>query len=47
MAKIRAAVGEQAFASGRFAEARELFDQVALADDFPEFLTLPAYERID
>ena len=28
-------------------EARELFEQVALGDDFVEFLTLPAYERID
>ncbi len=27
-------------------EARALFEQVALADDFPEFLTLPAYERL-
>jgi malate synthase len=27
--------------------AREVFDQVALADDFVEFLTLPAYNRLD
>jgi malate synthase len=26
--------------------ACELFEQVALADEFPDFLTLPAYERI-
>ncbi|MDV6012822.1 malate synthase A [Haloechinothrix sp. LS1_15] len=26
--------------------AAELFEQVALADEFPDFLTLPAYERI-
>ncbi len=26
--------------------AGELFEQVALADEFPDFLTLPAYERI-
>jgi malate synthase len=45
--KIREVVGPAAFAEGRFAEARELFDQVALADDFVEFLTLPAYERLD
>jgi malate synthase len=32
---------------GRWADAREVFDSVALADDFVEFLTLPAYERID
>ncbi|MBC7372546.1 MAG: malate synthase A, partial [Frankiales bacterium] len=44
--KVRAAVGEQTYAAGRYAEARELFEQVALADDFVEFLTLPAYERL-
>jgi malate synthase len=27
-------------------EARELFARVALGDDFPEFLTLPAYDRL-
>ncbi|MDP9435994.1 MAG: malate synthase A [Actinomycetota bacterium] len=44
--KVKAAVGEQAYASGRYDEARKLFEQVALADDFVEFLTLPAYERL-
>ncbi|CAA9404122.1 MAG: Malate synthase [uncultured Pseudonocardia sp.] len=34
------------FTAGRYDEARELFEQVALADDFVEFLTLPAYERL-
>jgi len=28
-------------------DARRLFEAVALADDFPDFLTLPAYELID
>jgi len=46
LAKVRAAVGEQAFTAGRFDQARELFEQVALADDFEEFLTLPAYDRL-
>ncbi len=46
LAAIRAAQGE-AYDEARFAAARELFEQVALADDFPEFLTLPAYERVD
>jgi malate synthase len=31
----------------RIDEARELFEQVALSDDFVEFLTIPAYEHID
>jgi malate synthase len=47
MAKIGELVGPEAFAAGRFAEARELFEQVALADELAEFLTLPAYERLD
>jgi malate synthase len=29
-----------------YREARSLFEQLALADDFAEFLTLPAYERL-
>ncbi|SCL31289.1 malate synthase [Micromonospora rhizosphaerae] len=31
---------------GDYAEARALFMEVAVADDFAEFLTLPAYERM-
>jgi malate synthase len=31
----------------RFKQARELFERVALADDFEDFLTVPAYELID
>jgi malate synthase len=31
---------------GGYAEARALFMEVAVADDFVEFLTLPAYERM-
>lgn len=46
LAKVREAIGEQAFAAGRFADAKRLFEQVALADDFVEFLTLPAYELL-
>ena len=32
---------------GRSQPARQLFERVALADDFVDFLTLPAYELID
>jgi malate synthase len=34
-------------ASGRYKAARDLFERVALADDFADFLTVPAYELID
>jgi malate synthase len=47
MEKIRAAVGDDAFAAGRYDDARTVFEQVALADDFVDFLTLPAYALID
>jgi malate synthase len=46
--KIREQVGDEFFYSeGRPKESRELFEQVALADDFVPFLTLPAYELLD
>src|ERR1700722_15955576 len=47
MEKVRAAVGEQAFAGGRFAEAIRLFAEMSLSPTFEEFLTLPAYRLID
>jgi malate synthase len=47
LATIRSELGDEAYKSGRFDEARELFEQVALAPDYVDFLTIPAYERID
>ncbi|HWK27145.1 MAG TPA: malate synthase A [Solirubrobacter sp.] len=47
MAKIRAEVGEETWRRGRPEETRAIFERVALSDDFPEFLTLPAYEYLD
>jgi malate synthase len=47
---VRAVVAEEVAGIGelpRLDDARRLFEQVALADDFPDFLTLPAYELID
>src|SRR5215204_3581722 len=32
---------------GRPKESREIFEQVALADDYADFLTIPAYERLE
>jgi len=46
MGAIRQRVGPEAFSSGRWDDARTLFTEMALADDFAEFLTLPAYERM-
>jgi malate synthase len=47
LAKLRETYGDELYGKGRFEEARRIFDQVALADEFVEFLTLPAYELID
>jgi malate synthase len=44
--KVRAAVGGERFSAGRYDEARALVEQVALADEFEQFLTLPVYERL-
>ena len=46
LASIREALGKEAFDADRFAQARDLVVRVALADDYAEFLTLPAYEVV-
>jgi malate synthase len=45
--KIRRAVGDEVYASSRAKEAQELFERVALGDEFIEFLTIPAYDYLD
>ena len=47
MQKIHAEVGDEIWEKGRPDETREIFEQVALWDEFPDFLTLPAYEYLD
>jgi malate synthase len=47
---VRQVIDEEVAAIGELEnldDARRLFEQVALADEFPDFLTLPAYELID
>lgn len=44
--KIRQAIGEETFAQGRFDEALQLFEAVSTGTEFPEFLTIPAYDYI-
>ena len=43
---IQERVGEEAFAKGRWEDARATFTEMALADEYPDFLTLPAYARM-
>jgi malate synthase len=47
MDKIHAEVGDETWEKGRPEETKAIFERVALSDEFPEFLTLPAYEYID
>ena len=46
LAKIRADLGD-AYAQGRYDEAASIFADLVNNDEFVEFLTLPAYARID
>ena len=43
VAGLRETLGEDRFEGGHFDRAIELFTEVATADTFPDFLTLPAY----
>jgi malate synthase len=45
LGKIRTQLGA-AYDDGEYEQARSLFTEVALADDYVDFLTLPAYERM-
>jgi malate synthase len=47
MQRIHDEVGDEVWEKGRPRETREVFERVTLSDDFPEFLTLPAYEYLD
>ncbi|MCW5253202.1 malate synthase A [Streptomyces sp. SHP 1-2] len=43
---IRAETGDEAFAAGDWQRAHDLLLTVALDEDYADFLTLPAYERL-
>jgi malate synthase len=45
LAANRAALGD-AYGRSKFEEAAKLFADLIFAEEFPEFLTLPAYERV-
>ncbi|MFF1499931.1 malate synthase A [Streptomyces sp. NPDC058316] len=46
LAAIRAELGAEAFASGKWQQAHDLLLQVSLDQDYADFLTLPAYEQL-
>ena len=47
LADIEEEMGAEEFSKFPFDQARKVFEEVALADNFVDFLTLPAYEIIN
>lgn len=45
--KIKTLFGEKNFASGKFELARQIFEPLALNDQFIEFFTLAAYKYLE
>ncbi|MEU8764858.1 malate synthase A [Streptomyces sp. NPDC048659] len=46
LAAIRAEIGDEAFAAGKWQQAHDLLLRVSLDADYADFLTLPAYEQL-
>ena len=44
--KLKQRVGEKAFSSGRFDLAARMFQEMTASEEFPEFLTVPAYQHL-
>jgi malate synthase len=47
MKRIHEEVGDEVWEAGRPDDTREIFERISLGEDFPEFLTLIAYEKVD
>ena len=47
LAALREELGTQAYQAGRWDQARQLFERVALSEEFVEFLTIPGAEYLD
>jgi malate synthase len=45
--KVKGYLGDEAYAAGRYEDGARLFEKITADDSYVEFLTLPAYERID
>lgn len=46
MAEILSRLDSEVISNGRWVDAREMFEQMVISDDYPEFLTLPAYAKM-
>jgi malate synthase len=47
MERIHSDVGDEVWEAGRPEDTREVFERVALGEDFPTFLTQVAYDKLD
>jgi malate synthase len=47
MDRIRLELGDHRFHSGRFEDARALFERLSTSEEFVEFMTLPAYDLLE
>jgi malate synthase len=47
LAKLKAQLGDQAYAHGNYERAAALIDRITTAPDFETFITLPAYSEIN
>jgi malate synthase len=47
LAKVKATVSAQGENTATYDQAAKIFEEMSLADDYPEFLTLPLYEAMD
>jgi len=46
-AAVTDALAPEQLEAGNFALARRIFEEIALADDYAEFLTIPAYDALE
>jgi malate synthase len=47
LARLRSALGESQYQAGQFDPASQIFEELICSRDFVQFLTIPAYERLD
>lgn len=47
LSELKSQVGEAEFAAGNYELAAKLFDEISVADEFTDFLTLKAYEYLN
>ena len=46
MIQIKKEIGEQKFAKGNYDRASKMFEEMSIANQFEDFLTIPAYNEI-